>query len=138
MRALVPAQWLLLLAICALLYCLLAWLGEEEAQLTFKGATAGLAASGNSRCTGSDSPSSSCLCLVVDMGGRSTEFALGEHHADLKLLCTHSPKRCCCSSTIIRPRQRQWHIQLMSTKHTFECFGSSVPLHLPQQQVQEQ
>lgn len=38
--------------------------GAQEAQLAFKGATAGL--------TGS------CCCLVIDLGGRSTEFALGK------------------------------------------------------------
>jgi exopolyphosphatase/pppGpp-phosphohydrolase len=40
--------------------------GEEEGQLAFIGATASLASS------------SSCSCLVFDMGGRSTEFAHGE------------------------------------------------------------
>lgn len=38
--------------------------GAQEAQLAFKGATASL--------TGS------CCCLVIDLGGRSTEFALGK------------------------------------------------------------
>lgn len=38
--------------------------GTQEAQLAFKGATASL--------TGS------CCCLVIDLGGRSTELALGK------------------------------------------------------------
>lgn len=42
--------------------------GEQEAVLAFKGATACL-------CSGSSSAS---LCVVVDLGGRSTEVAVGE------------------------------------------------------------
>lgn len=40
--------------------------GADEGCAAFLGATASLAASG-------------CCCLVFDMGGRSTEFAVGEH-----------------------------------------------------------
>lgn len=47
--------------------------GDEEARLAFKGATCGLdsSSSGGGMC--------GRLCLVVDMGGRSTELAIGEH-----------------------------------------------------------
>lgn len=62
--------------------------GKEEAQLAFKGATGSLC--GSARC-GSYTPAGICnsgsssSCLVIDLGGRSTEFAAGRFKAELKL-----------------------------------------------------
>jgi exopolyphosphatase/pppGpp-phosphohydrolase len=48
--------------------------GEEEAQLAFAGATAGL----SRRRSSTDDGRGNCTCLVVDLGGHSTELAVGE------------------------------------------------------------
>lgn len=65
------------------LWCVCTWVaGEQEGQLAFMGATASLAGS-----------SKGSYCLVFDLGGRSSEFAVGEpSHSRLAfcrlLLCT--------------------------------------------------
>lgn len=49
----------------------LSFAGDEEARASFRGATAGLAAQ-------RDRAQSERSCLVVDLGGRSTELVLGD------------------------------------------------------------
>lgn len=57
---------------CCLVFILHVRTGDQEAQLAFKGATAGLSMNSSA---GSDH--SACACLVLDLGGRSTELAIG-------------------------------------------------------------